>query len=168
MKLNKIILLSFIFHTYTYTIYIYNILELLKQIMDQLVFFYKIAALKESQDYILNLLKKDIQYTYFKILDEYFIFAFAEKKYNLKEFDTALYKVCGGAIEILNRRKRRLRSLNGFFMYVLEFINDKNCTILNTNLSPLFWLEVEPVLRQNRKDVLKKFLFEEKIENLAY
>jgi len=31
----------------------------------------------------------------------------------------------------------------------------------------LFWLEVETVLRQNRKDVLEKFLFEEKIEKFA-
>jgi len=30
----------------------------------------------------------------------------------------------------------------------------------------LFWLEVETVLRQNRKDVLKRFLFEEKLKNL--
>lgn len=58
--------------------------------MDQLVFFYKIVTLKESQDSILNLLKKDIQYTYFKILEEHFIFAFAEKKYNLKEFNTQI------------------------------------------------------------------------------
>ena len=130
--------------------------------MDHLVFFYKISDLKESQDSILNLLKKGIHYTYFKILDEYFLFAFAEKKYNLKEFDTALYAVCDCDIEILDRRKRRLRSLNGFFMYVLEFINNKDCKILDTNLPPLFWLEVESVLRQNRKDVLEKFLFEEK------
>lgn len=40
--------------------------------MDQLVFFYKIVALKESQYSLLNLLEKDIQYSYFKILDEYF------------------------------------------------------------------------------------------------
>ena len=40
--------------------------------MDHLVFFYKISDLKESQYSLLNLLEKDIQYTYFKILDEYF------------------------------------------------------------------------------------------------
>ena len=128
--------------------------------MDHLVFFYKISDLKESQDSILNLLKKGIQYTYFKILDEYFIFAFAETKSDLYEFQTLLCSI--STIELMNRRKRVLRSLNGFFAYVLEFINNKDCKILDTNLPPLFWLEVETVLRQNRKDVLEKFLFEEK------
>ena len=133
--------------------------------MDHLVFFYKISDLKESQDSILNLLKKGIHYTYFKVLDEYFLFGFAETKYDLYEFQTLLYSI--STIELMNRRKRVLRSLNGFFTYVLEFIKNKDCKILDTNLPPLFWLEVETVLRQNRKDVLEKFLFEEKIEKFA-
>ena len=135
--------------------------------MDALVFFYRILPLKQSQQSILNLLDSNIKYVYFNLLEDYFIFAFAEKKYNIEEFDTALYGVCSGDIEILDRRKRRLRSLNGFFMYVLEFIDNKDCKILDTNLPSLFWLQVKSVLKQNRKDVLKKFLFDENGELLT-
>ena len=131
--------------------------------MNNLVFFYQISFINESQYCLSTLLEKNIHYSYFTILDEYFIFGFAKKNdYNLKKLldSVIVYK-------ILDRKKRRIRSLLGFFLYVLEFIKNKDCKILDTNLPPLFWLEVESVLRQNRKDVLEKFLFEEKIENLA-
>jgi len=118
--------------------------------MNNHVFFYQIAAINESQCCLSNLLEKDIQYSYFNILNEYFIFGFSQKKdCNLNKFHTQIH-----VYKLLNRRKRLIRSLRGFFLYALKFIKNKDCKILNTNLPPLFWLEVEPVLRQNRNDVL--------------
>lgn len=128
--------------------------------MDHHVFFYQIAAINESKCRLSNLFEKDIYYSYFNILDEYFIFGFSQKKdCDLKKFHAQVH-----VYKLLNRRKRLIRSLSGFFLYALEFIKNKDCKILDTNLPPLFWLEVESVLRQNRKDVLEKFLFERESE----
>lgn len=121
-------------------------------------FFFQIAAINELECSLSNLLEKDIQYSYFTILNEYYILGFAQKNnHSMEKFLNAVT-----VYKILNRKKRLIRSLGGFFWYVLYFIKKKNCKILNTNLSPIFWLEVEPILRQNRKEVLEKFLFEEK------
>jgi hypothetical protein len=70
-------------------------------------------------------------------------------------------------VEELNVKKRRLRSLQGFFRYALDIIDDESdILVLNTNLRPLFWVRIKNVLKQNKKNFLIKFLFEgDNLEN---
>jgi hypothetical protein len=66
-------------------------------------------------------------------------------------------------IEELDTKKRRLRSMRGFFLYaveILESTNQENIQVLKTNLHVLFWKRVKNVMRQNNKGLLLRFLFE--------
>jgi hypothetical protein len=66
-------------------------------------------------------------------------------------------------IEELDTKKRRLRSVRGFFLYAVEILenpNQENIQVLKTNLHVLFWKRVKNVMRQNNKGLLLRFLFE--------
>ena len=63
-------------------------------------------------------------------------------------------------IQELDSKQRKIRSLRGFFLYVLEIIEDgKDYEILQTNLQPFFWRKVKNIIRQNKKSALHEFLF---------
>ena len=63
-------------------------------------------------------------------------------------------------LEELDRKQRKIRSLRGFFRYVLEIMeNGQDYQILKTNLQPSFWRKLKTILRQNKKIVLLQFLF---------
>ena len=62
-------------------------------------------------------------------------------------------------IHLLEKRQRKIRSLSGFFKYALDLLQKQNCKILATNLEPLFWLKIEQVLQQNRKESLEFSIF---------
>jgi hypothetical protein len=63
-------------------------------------------------------------------------------------------------LDELDRKQRKIRSLRGFFLYVLEIMeNGQDYQILKTNLQPSFWRKLKSILRQNKKTVLIKFLF---------
>jgi hypothetical protein len=55
-------------------------------------------------------------------------------------------------------KKRKIRSIRGFFLYALE-IMQKDYEILRTNLQPFFWKNVKNIIRQNKKGALHEFLF---------
>ena len=60
----------------------------------------------------------------------------------------------------LDSKKRKIRSLRGFFLYALEIMeNGQDYEILETNLQPFFWRKVKDIIRQNKKDALQEFLF---------
>jgi hypothetical protein len=60
----------------------------------------------------------------------------------------------------LDTKERKLRSLRGFFLYALEIMNNgKDLQILTTNLKISFWRNLKTILRQNKKEVLLRFLF---------
>jgi hypothetical protein len=63
-------------------------------------------------------------------------------------------------LEELDTKQRKIRSLRGFFLYDLETMdNGKDLEILTTNLKPSFWRKLKTILRQNKKEVLLRFLF---------
>ncbi len=63
-------------------------------------------------------------------------------------------------IKDLNTKKRKIRSLRGFFLYALEIMKKgKKVSILTTNLHPFFWKKVENTIKQNKKSALIHFLF---------
>lgn len=103
---------------------------------------------------------EEISYSYFSALQKYYLFGFQKEPLNLND----LYQWIQ-VREHLDSKKRRIRSIRGFILYVLEIMEkDKNYKILKTNLKPFFWRNVEWVLHQNKKDGLTNFLFP--IQNL--
>ena len=63
-------------------------------------------------------------------------------------------------IQELDSKKRKIRSLRGFFLYALEIMETgKDYEILSTNLQPFFWRKVKTIIRQNKKGALLEFLF---------
>ena len=96
--------------------------------------------------------------------------------YSNKLIDIDLFEPFIEILEELNIKQRQIRSLRGFFLYVLEIMQKggKDLEILKTNLQPSFWRKLKAIMKQNKKVVLLEFLFgsqqeldlEEKIQNL--
>ena len=122
--------------------------------LKQLIFFLEIEKVKNPKKTFQKLLELDIWYTYFYLDTTYYLFAFAEKNPDVNSFFESIT-----LINLLHTRRRKIRSLRGFFLYVLEFIQNGECKILETSLEPLFWVQIKSILRQNRKYVLENFLF---------
>ena len=60
----------------------------------------------------------------------------------------------------MDSKQRKIRSLRGFFLYVLEIMEKgEDYEILKTNLQPFFWRKVKNVIRRNKKTALHEFLF---------
>lgn len=60
----------------------------------------------------------------------------------------------------LRQKKRKIRSLRGYFLYVLEIMKSSDkITELSSNLRPMFWYRVEDIIRQNKKNGLYEFVF---------
>lgn len=119
------------------------------------VYFFEIEKILDSSNIFEELKKRQIFFSYFQVDQKYYILVFAEKSFD-PDF---LYKLLTGIRE-LNYKQRRIRSLRGFLTYALE-IRSKgiNSRILETNLKPYFWREIGNVIRQNRQEILLKFLF---------
>ena len=63
-------------------------------------------------------------------------------------------------LEELDTKQRKIRSLRGFFLYILEIMdNGKDLQILRANLQPSFRRKLRKILRQNKKAALQEFLF---------
>lgn len=96
-----------------------------------------------------------IFFSYFQVDQKYYLFFYDQKSIEI-EF---LYQAVN-VIQELDSKKRKLRSLRGFLLYVLEIMeNGKDFEILLTNLQPFFWKKVKNVIRQNKKGALQEFLF---------
>ena len=63
-------------------------------------------------------------------------------------------------MDILDSRERRIRSIRGLILYALEIMEkDEKFQILETNLEPFFWKNVDRVIRQNQRSGLENYLF---------
>jgi hypothetical protein len=122
-------------------------------------FFVKIEKISNADTFFPTLETYSLKYSYFQIDSNYYLFLFG--KTHLTEILDFCYQSLL-ILEELNTKQRKLRSLRGFILYVLEIIEkdqDKNMTVLKTNLPPFFWVRVKEVIRQNQKGLLNKFLF---------
>lgn len=104
-------------------------------------------------------------WSYFRVETEYYLFLFARNQV----FEVFITMYLSRKIFIkknIKTRKRRLRSLRGFCLYVIELMQAKeDVKIINTNLDPSFWEEIQGILRQKTKSKLNKFLFRNKIQD---
>jgi hypothetical protein len=105
---------------------------------------------------LLNELKQQkIFFSYFLVDQKYYFFLSAQKSIDIDFLYNSL-----DVIQELDSKKRKIRSLRGFFLYGLEIMkNAKDYQILSTNLKPFFWRKVKNISRQNKKRALHEFLF---------
>jgi hypothetical protein len=96
-----------------------------------------------------------IFYSHFLAGQKYYLFLFKKESIDLN----FLYQ----SVELLNQldsRKRQIRSIRGFILYALELMEkNKDSQILETNLEPFFWKNVQRIINQNKKNGLQNFLF---------
>lgn len=98
---------------------------------------------------------QNIFYSYFQVEQKYYLFFYSEKS-----IDIDLIEQFIDILEELDTKQRKIRSLRGFFFYALEIMNnEKDLQIFKTNLKPSFWRNLRTILRQNKKEVLLRFLF---------
>lgn len=111
-----------------------------------------------NEDFLIEFFEtKNIYFSYFKIQkNKYFLFLYYESNESTLSLPD---NVC--IVNILNKKKRRLRSLRGFLLYALEIIGSEEIQILATNLQPLFWQKVKNILSQNRTDLLITFVLKQ-------
>lgn len=120
-------------------------------------FFFEIQQITDNE-FFDDFKKRTIFFSYFQVDQKYYLFCYAQKSIDkeLRNFLSQSVTV----LQKLNSKKRKIRSLRGFFLYVLEIMeNGKNYQSLNTNLQPFFWSKVQTIIRQNKKAALIKFLF---------
>ena len=102
---------------------------------------------------------ENIFYSYFLASEIYYLFLFREKPITLK-FICEFIKV----FNVLDSKKRQIRSIRGLSLYALEIMEkDPYSKVLETNLEPFFWKNVNRVIRQNKKSGLENYLFSKEI-----
>ena len=124
------------------------------------IFFFKIEQIQDDTSLFDEFKEKTIFFSYFKVNPSYYIFLYAQKSIDIN----FLYRSIN-VIQELDSKKRRIRSLRGFFLYALEIMeNGKDSQILKTNLQPFFWRKVKNILGQNKKEAISEFLFGKEAE----
>ena len=120
-------------------------------------YFAQIESILSSSDIFTELQENNLYYYYFQKNNLYYIFIYGEIYiYNDLDFFLSYLTI----IQELNRKKRKIRSLRGFFLYTLEIIGDKqNFQVLESNVGPQFWERVDDTIRQNKRNGLVNFLF---------
>jgi hypothetical protein len=125
-------------------------------------FFAEIKPIEESLNLFETLQKNQFYYYYFQKNKLYYIFLYANKPIDLVISSLEIVKE-------LNTKKRKIRSLRGYILHVLSYIevDDSSVTVLTTNLQPRFWVNVKDIIKQNKKDGLLNFLFSDTDKNRA-
>ena len=119
------------------------------------VFFLKIKQLETNSPVFDKFSTAGFYFSYFVADYTYYLFCYGQGDFNeLTEIFNHLT-----IIKKLDKRQRIIRSLRGFFLYVIEIMEDsKDKEIIQTNFDPLFWKEIEKVISQNKKSALSNFL----------
>ena len=100
-------------------------------------------------------------FSYFQVDENYYLFSYTDQFIDVEFFYENL-----AVIQELDTKERKIRSIRGFLLYVLEIMETgEEVEILNTNLEPFFWTRVKNVLRQSKKNLLIQFLFGKASDN---
>lgn len=95
-------------------------------------------------------------FSYFKVNNLlYFVLVISNIKYDSK----FIYKTIS-VVRFSDRRKKKIRSLNGFLKLACDIRKLGKVKDITSNLPPLFWHNLKSILRQNRKEITLTFLFE--------
>jgi len=114
---------------------------------------------KKSLSELCNNLDSVVYYSYFRLNTNFYFLVFARSKL-FSAIISDLLDTQTYTVKKIVTRTRPLRSLRGFFSYILELKSfNQEFEILSTNLSPDFWDNVEIVLRSKNKARLNEFLF---------
>ena len=117
-------------------------------------FFFEIQQISDNSP-IFDQLKKQELFSYFQVDQKYYLFFYSQKSIDIDRIDSFIH-----ILQELDTKQLKIRSLRGFFLYALEIMNNgKDLQILTTNLKPSFWRNLKRILRQNKKEVLLRFLF---------
>ena len=118
-------------------------------------FFFEIQPIPDDTILYDQFQQQNIFYSYFQVEQKYYLFFYSQKS-----IDIDLIEQFIDILEELDTKQRKIRSLRGFFLYALEIMNnEKDLQIFKTNLKPSFWRNLRTILRQNKKEVLLRFLF---------
>jgi hypothetical protein len=118
-------------------------------------FFFEIQPIPDDSLIFDQFQNQTISFSYFQTDQKYYLFFYSQKSIDIDLIDPFL-----DILQELDTKQRKIRSLRGFFLYALEIINNKkDLQILKTNLQPSFWRNLRTILRQNKKEVLLRFLF---------
>ena len=125
-------------------------------------FFFQTQQIPDLSSIFDQLKQQKIFFSYFletkcrpQVDQNYYLFVYTQQS-----IDINLLYPSVEVIEELDSKKRKIRSLRGFFLYALEILeNGKDYQILETNLQPFFWRKVKNIIRQNKKAALQEFLF---------
>ena len=113
-------------------------------------FFFETRQIPDNAILFDQFQKQTIFFSYFQVDQKYYLFFYAEKSI---EIDFIYQSI--EVIQELDSKKRKIRSLRGFFLDALEIMeNAKDYEILSTNLQPFFWRKVKNIIRQNKKAAL--------------
>ena len=121
----------------------------------QNAFFYQIQPISDNSTVFEELTNQQLFFSYFQVDQKYYLFFYQQKSIDIDRIEPLIH-----ILDELDRKQRKIRSLRGFFRYVLEIMgNGQDYQILKTNLQPSFWRKLKTILRQNKKIVLLQFLF---------
>ena len=120
-----------------------------------IAFFFEIEPISEDSILWKEFQQQKIFFSYFQVKQKYYLFFYSQKPIDIDRIEPFIH-----IIDELDRKQRKIRSLRGSFLYLLEiFEQTNNSQILNTNFQPSFWRKLKTILRQNKKTVLLEFLF---------
>ena len=121
----------------------------------QNAFFFEIQPISDNSLIFDELKNQQLFFSYFQVDQNYYLFFYGQESIDIDRIDPFIH-----ILQELDTKERKIRSLRGFFLYALEIIeNRKDLQILTTNLKPSFWRNIKTILRQNKKEVLLRFLF---------
>ena len=92
--------------------------------MDNFAFFCQIQEIPDNFTVFEELKNKQLFFSYFQVDQNYYLFLYGEESIDI-EF---LYQSVD-AIQELDKKKRAIRSLRGFFLYALEIMDNRKVQI---------------------------------------
>lgn len=128
------------------------------------IYFFELKEIQQSKfsNIFVDLKNKNIFFSHFQVDQKFYLLIF-----NRQSFDPEFCYQTFNGLQELNTKHRRIRSFRGFFLYALEIQNrGKNFQILETNLPTYFWNKIPQIIRQNQKNLLNDFLFQNFKSNL--
>ena len=100
----------------------------------QNAFFFKIQQIPEYSKIFDELQTQQFFFSYFQVDQNYYLFFYQQKFIDIDQIEPFI-----DILAELDTKQRKTRSLRGFFLYILEIMDDgKGLEILRTNLQPFF------------------------------